>query len=396
MASKTARAAQSAQAQQRSGARPTQSAQAGRAQEGPGVRPTQSAQAAQAQEGPGVRPTQSAQAGRAQLGPGVRPTQSAQAGRAQEGPGVRPTQSAQAGRAQEGPGVRPTQSAQTQRGPESVLKRRTRTKRRQAELTAGWARRTGVTVQRIKLGSRTRQVVMSRSRGVQIGEHNRQLNQFRYRIVQPRVSLQRLLDGHPARQQALARLAANPNSSFANYLFRRRLPTEPSLSRGRVRFAETAGPQAVRVAARIDDRGAIVVDRSKGVQVGNWNTQRNRFSYRVQQDLSLAAILRSRPDLARSLATAIRHPAAQRSFTRRLTGAYGASGRLPNNLATQYRGAAGLTVTHASGVQLGSGTRVDRVAVDIQGGMVLTGWGSARQVARGLPSRGDDPSQGPV
>src|SRR5216683_1471980 len=194
-------------------------------------------------------------------------------------------------------------------------------KARRVELTVGSASGEGVAVQRIKLGPDVRQVLISRSRALQIGHNNRQLNHFQYEFTQPRVSVDHMLRGHPGRQRAFARLVDNPHSMFANWLFRQHL-SGAARPRGCVRFADTSGPQTVRVAARLDERGAIVVDRSQGVQLGNWNTQRNRFSYRVvKQELA---------------------------------------------------------VTDGAGVQLGSGTREDRVAVNMRG-MVLTGWAAARR-----------------
>ncbi len=131
----------------------------------------------------------------------------------------------------------------------------------------------GVTVRRVKLGPRVRSVVISNSYGGQIGRHNRQLNDFRYRIVQPRVSVAAMLAASPALQRALARLVANPDSAIANYAFRQRLsaPVGPT---GGVRFTGMPSPSGARVSVHLDDRGEVVVDRARGLQIGNWNTQR--------------------------------------------------------------------------------------------------------------------------
>ncbi len=254
-------------------------------------------------------------------------------------------------------------------------------KARRVELTVGSASGEGVAVQRIKLGPDVRQVLISRSRALQIGHNNRQLNHFQYEFTQPRVSVDHMLRGHPGRQRAFARLVDNPHSMFANWLFRQHL-SGAARPRGCVRFADTSGPQTVRVAARLDERGAIVVDRSQGVQLGNWNTQRNRFSYRVvKQELSVEPMLRSCPSLARSLAMTVRHPgnaAARRSFTGQLATAYSRPSVPFSDFRNQYRRAHGLAVTDGAGVQLGSGTREDRVAVNMRV-MVLTGWAAARR-----------------
>jgi hypothetical protein len=247
------------------------------------------------------------------------------------------------------------------------------------ELKVGSATGEGVTVQRIKLGPNVQHIVIDRSRAVQIGDHNRQLNHFRYDLVRPRVAVDDVFRGHPGRQRAFARLVDNPHSIIANWVFRQYL-SGSARSRGCVRFTNTSGPRMVRVAARLDERGRIVVSRSSGVQVGDRNTQHNRFSYRaVGQEFPLEPMLRDCPQLVRSLAVADRYPgnaAAQRSFTGQLTSLYTQPNRSVPGSSAQFRRAAGLIVGRGAGVQLGSGdTRVDRVAVNVRG-MVLTRWTS--------------------
>jgi hypothetical protein len=182
-----------------------------------------------------------------------------------------------------------------------------------------------------------------------------------------------------------------------------------------VRFTNTSGPRTIRVAARLDEQGRVVVTRSSGVQIGDRHIQLNRFSYRlVRHKFALEPTLRDRPQLARSLAVAAKYPgnaAAQRSFTYQLANAY----KLPNksfrDSSAQFRWATGLIVGPATGVQLGYGdSRVDRVAVTVRG-MVLTGWasparfamrtGSSIDAGSGPVARGDtlwpgtDPPSGP-
>jgi hypothetical protein len=252
-----------------------------------------------------------------------------------------------------------------------------RIKARFIELKVGSATGEGITVQRIKLGPNVRHIVIHRSRGVQIGDHSRQLNHFRYELVRPRVAVDDVFRGHPGRQRAFARLVDNPHSIIANWVFRQYL-SGSARPRGCVRFTSTSGPRMVRVAARLDERGRIVVARSSGVQVGDRSIQHNRFSYRVvRQKFALELTLRDRPQLARSLAVAARYPgnaAAQRSFTGQLASAYMQPNRSLPGSSAQFRRATGLIVGRGAGVQLGSGdTRVDRVAVNVRG-MVLTGW----------------------
>jgi hypothetical protein len=212
------------------------------------------------------------------------------------------------------------------------------------------------------------------------------------------VAVDDVFRGHPGRQRAFARLVDNPHSIIANWVFRQYL-SGPARSRGCVRFANTSGPRMVRVAARLDEQGRIVVSRSSGVQVGDRNTQHNRFSYRaVEQEFPLEPTLRDHPQLARSLAVAARYPgnaAAQRSFTGQLTSAYTQPNRSLQGSSAQFRRATGLIVGPGAGVQLGYGdSRVDRVAVTVRG-MVLTGWTSPARLAMRAGSSIDARS-GPV
>ncbi len=257
---------------------------------------------------------------------------------------------------------------------------------RRVELTAAFADHDGVRVQWIKPGPNAHKIVIDRSRGIQIGRHDRQLNHYRYDVVQPRVSLDQLLRGHPARQRALANLAKNPDSVIANFAFRHHLSNRAPYTRGRVRFAEKSGPRAIRVAARLNEQGAIEVKGSQGVQVTDGGTQRNQFTYRLTQpELSLEPLLRDRPDLVRALAVTFRDPenrAAQRSLMCRLENAYRRSAGSVEHLHAQRSGASGLFVTLSDGVQIGSDmVRRDRAEAQVRK-MVLTGWGALGELER--------------
>jgi hypothetical protein len=244
----------------------------------------------------------------------------------------------------------------------------------------------GVTVHRVRVGPKVQQIRVSRSAGLQVGDHNRQLNHYRFKLDRPQVSLDDLLKGHPARLRALERLAANPRSWMANYAFRRRLPTGPTQPSSRVLFAGAAGGPTVRISARVDEYGAMVVENSRGVQVTDHGIQRNDFHYKLAgQEISLERMLRDRPDLVRGLAMTIRHPgspAVARSFTRRLSAAY-THGSAPSlsSLNQDWPGR-DLSVQQGAGVQWGTGnTRTDRVSVDVRR-MALTGWeATAERVA---------------
>jgi hypothetical protein len=236
----------------------------------------------------------------------------------------------------------------------------------------------GVTVHRVRLGPKVREITVSRSAGVQVGDHNRQLNHYRFKLDRPQVSLDDLLKGHPARLRALERLAASPRSWIANYAFRRRLPAGPTRPSSRVLFAGAAGGPTVRISARVDEYGAMVVENSRGVQVTDHGIQRNEFNYKLaDQEISFERTLRDRPDLVRGLAMTLRHPgnpAVARSFTRRLSAAY-THGSAPSlSILNQDWPGRDLSVQQGAGVQWGAdNTRIDRVSADIRR-MVLTGW----------------------
>jgi len=131
----------------------------------------------------------------------------------------------------------------------------------------------------------------------------------------------------------------------------------------------------------MDEYGALVVDKSRGVQISDDGTQRNNFNYRmVREEISLERVLHDRPDLARGLALTVRYPgntAVQRSFTRQLSNGY-VRGSNPSlsTLSQDWLGSS-LSVERAAGVQLGgSNRRTDRVDVKI-GRFVMRGWDSS-------------------
>lgn len=252
---------------------------------------------------------------------------------------------------------------------------------RRFKLTVGHPGSDHVVVEEIKLDSIPRDVVISRSRGVQIGKHNRQLNDYRYELDKPTASIDDVFEGHPVRQWAFEKLVDNPDSMVVNFFFRTLLPEGPLYSGGRIGFAET-GRQEVRITARLGDQGAILVDKSWGVEVGNWNTQRNRFLYRIEQpEFHLEAALRD-PDVARGLAVAVKYPdrpAAQLSLIRRLQGTSDGSSWSIGDVYTKFSAAIPRPVT-GDGVQLGyADTRNDKVRIRA-GKVILTGWERIREL----------------
>jgi hypothetical protein len=227
---------------------------------------------------------------------------------------------------------------------------------RPVELSAGGMGRTGVTVCRMKLSPGARVVIIS-SRGVQAGERNLQLNHFRYTMRPPSTSVDDLLRWHPARQRALARLAADPGDTRANARFRRLLTTRSPWEGSRVRLIKPNQLRIVRTTAHADESGRVIIRRSRFIQTGSRNTQHNHFSFRFDPPRhAFEALLRGNPRLVRALAVMARHPgsqAVQRSFHAQLTGAYQLPAREIRRISVPARGAARVAVHRGYGVQLG-------------------------------------------
>ena len=251
-----------------------------------------------------------------------------------------------------------------------------------------------VEVHKIKLGSKVSPVVIDRASAVQITKYGQQFNRYRWRMVRPTASLDRLVDGHPVLQRALAGLVSNPKSMLANFAFRQLLPAKSPITCGRPRFTDTSSPKITKIAARANGTSRFEVNNSQGVQLGVGDTQHNTFGFRViEPELSLANVLRDRPDLTRGLATTIGDPgnqAVRHSLESKLAGAYNRLGGQVSELRGQF-GGGGLSVTGAYAVQLGEhNRRVDEVALDVRK-VILTGWGSAGKLGLDEPGKGPEP-----
>ena len=236
-------------------------------------------------------------------------------------------------------------------------------------LTAGGAGRAGVTVCRMKLSPGTRVAIIS-SRGVQAGERNLQLNHFRYTMRPPSASVDDLLRWHPARQRALAKLAADPGNARANARFRRLLTAKSPWEGNRVRLIKADRLRIVRATVRADESGRVIISRSRFIQTGSRNTQHNHFSFRFDPPRhAFEALLRRNPRLVRTLAVMARHPrrqAVRRSFHDQLTGAYRLPGREIRRISVPARGATRVAVYRGYGVQFGRhNTRREDVTADL-------------------------------
>ena len=271
------------------------------------------------------------------------------------------------------------------------------------EVSAGSVEGTGVTVHRVRLGPEVQEIRVERSAGVQVGDHNRQLNQYQFKIERPHVSLDHLLEGHPARLHSFERLVANPDSRMANYAFRRHLSAGPELPSSRVLFADTSRAPKVRISAHVDECGATVVEGSRAVQVGDHDIQRNDFSYKLTgQEISLEQMLHDRPDLARGLAMTVRHPdnaAVQRSLTRQISDVYTRGSEPSLRILNHDLPGSRLSVEQGAGVQVGADNmRTDTVSVDIRR-LALTGWdATAERIAAKIdgPDAVPEPGAPPV
>jgi hypothetical protein len=249
------------------------------------------------------------------------------------------------------------------------------------ELSAGSVTATGVAVERVAVGPHAGYVLIDRSRGIQIGDDNRQLNDFRCRIEKPHVAVDELL-GNRARMRAFENLVAHPYSPIANWAFRHQMSARTS-PEAPVRYVSTSGPRTTRVAARVNDQGQVVVSGSRGVQVGSGLVQRNTFSDKlVQPDLGLEPMLRAHPYLARSFALIARHPGnlAVQRFAGRIARALEHPASSPSAPSALLSMTAGMAVSFADGVQLGSRTsRTDRFHASLHH-LVLTGWAQLKEV----------------
>jgi hypothetical protein len=248
-------------------------------------------------------------------------------------------------------------------------------------VSAGKVTAQGVTVEQVKVGPRIGHIVVDRSRGVQIGDGNRQVNKFRFRVEQPRVSVDELL-GTAARLRAFENLVAHPYDPIANWAFRHQMPAKGS-PEGRVRSISTSASLTTRIAARVDDQGQIVVSKSQGVQVGSGVTQHNTYNERaVKPELRLEPMLRAHPYLARSLALTARHPGnlAVRRFADRIAHALEDSTMSFAGPSALLGGSIGMAVSLADGVQLGSDNRrEDQIDFRLRR-LAVTGWAQLKEV----------------
>ena len=144
-----------------------------------------------------------------------------------------------------------------------------------------------------------------------------------------------------------------------------------------MRQVDMSGSRHARFTAQLNDQRVLAVVGSQGIQMGEWNTQRNRFAYRIENpELRLGAVLRDHPELVHDLAMAAKYPdnpAVLDSFTHRLRAAAGDSGGQVRNVSQGYSGTT-VRSEGGQGVQLGRwNVQVDKVGIRA-GRVILTHW----------------------
>jgi hypothetical protein len=137
-------------------------------------------------------------------------------------------------------------------------------------------------------------VVACNVRGLQVGDHNLQINTYVYEVKQPRVNLSDVLE-RPQVKLALANLRNDPNSGA---LRRRADRALASVAPG---WLSKPGDPVKSVKGTSGGRrytGSITsflfVDRSQGIQVGDHVTQRNHYVYTVASSKHVAELLAGR------------------------------------------------------------------------------------------------------
>jgi hypothetical protein len=156
-------------------------------------------------------------------------------------------------------------------------------------------------------GEATAQLIAEDVRGLQIGEHNLQLNSYRYEIKPAPINFREVFDKPPVRL-ALQRLAQNPANKHLKHAADRALRGEQPRRldwalRGISRIKQTTSAAAVKLVShesRSSTRGIFslfFVSNSSGVDVGDNMRQENYFHYVVTANVEAANLLASDPDL---------------------------------------------------------------------------------------------------
>jgi hypothetical protein len=140
-------------------------------------------------------------------------------------------------------------------------------------------------------------------RAVQAGEDSRQLDAYEFRIASPDVDFSSILKRHDVRE-ALRRLAQDPHSQWRRDTVISAIGASswlrswhgPVLSY-KVPPADPSGRDPTDV---LD--GCIIVSRCDGVQIGEGDVQRNRFTYRVlNTKIDAVQLLQDNPRVVEAL-----------------------------------------------------------------------------------------------
>jgi hypothetical protein len=141
-------------------------------------------------------------------------------------------------------------------------------------------------------------VVLRGVRGVQVGDRNLQVDEYRVK-VNARVDLNEALQ-RGAVVRSLQALSRDPDDA--------------GLRGAAVRALRSAGRPGGRTSFDLSsmrlEGGGLFVLRNQGVQYGDGNRQRNTFAYVVSPDLSATQLLAGNADLARALVDTVCPPEA--------------------------------------------------------------------------------------
>lgn len=197
-------------------------------------------------------------------------------------------------------------------------------------------------------------------RGMQIGDHNRQVNRFIVHRPDRSLDFRSVLKDSRVRE-AMTRLAVDPMNKDCRGELMTALRNVPGND---VRSAPLV------LQARDNQPGLwgrlITFDEVKGLQIGDRNTQHNTFRYTVMGEPTAAALLRGNPALARAVTEYICPPTGRTDVEKLRQNVAETLRNLPDSV-DRTRGAAfsypragvTLTIVRSDGVTVGTRNRMD-------------------------------------
>jgi hypothetical protein len=155
-------------------------------------------------------------------------------------------------------------------------------------------------------------ILVARCRGVQVGEHNRQINVYGWRIERPRVDFSKVFD-RPAVRDALCALSQDPrNASLRQEAERVMCAGTWSLLGSSVidlgKTERTGSPSELSRQLSLID-GSVIIEDCRGVLVADCSTQRNNFQYICRgSKIDASELLSANPRIARLLVDSVTKP----------------------------------------------------------------------------------------